>query len=193
MIYATNSSFRLVEHPTFIKAVQMLRPGYKLPDRKAIGGRLLDIVHDRHQNTCKDQLNGKTVCMSLDGWSNVHNEPIVCVAVTDEEGNTFVTDTIDTSGHAHSTNYLEEIASTTITKAETTYGCRIGSFVTDNAANMAAMRRELHKDSDKPIITYGCGAHMLNLLAKDLEVPNVHKHVVKVIKYFRNTHLPAAW
>ena len=28
--YATNSAFRMVEHPKFIKLLQLLRPGYKL-------------------------------------------------------------------------------------------------------------------------------------------------------------------
>lgn len=34
---------------------------------------------------------------------------------------------------------------------------------------------------------------MLNLLAKDLEIHSVQKHVVKIVKHFRNVHLPAAW
>lgn len=29
------------------------------------------------------KLKGKTVCMALDGWSNISNESIVCVCVTD--------------------------------------------------------------------------------------------------------------
>lgn len=34
---------------------------------------------------------------------------------------------------------------------------------------------------------------MLNELAKDLEIANVHKQIICIIKYFRNTHLPSAW
>lgn len=41
------------------------------------------------------------------------------------------------------------------------------------------------------LIEYGCSAHQLNLLAKDLEIPIVTEHILKVIKYFRNKHLPA--
>ena len=192
MIYATNCPFRIVEHECFIKLVEKLRPGYKLPTRKEIGGPLLDKVHQNLQTNCKEKLTGSTVCMAMDGWSNVHNEPVVCVSVTTESGDTYVTETIDTSGVPHTSSNLKDMAQSAIKKAENQYGCRVGSFVTDNAANMTAMRRAL-KSEDDDVITLGCGAHILNLLAKDLEIANVHKHIVKIAKYFRNKHLPAAW
>ena len=61
--------------------------------------------------------------MSLDGWSNVHNEPIVCVAATSSTGVTYVTDTIDTSGKPHTSDYLKELAVNTISATESKYGC----------------------------------------------------------------------
>ena len=33
---------------------------------------------------------------------------------------------------------------------------------------------------------------MLNLLAKDLAIPNIEEQVVQVVKYFRNNHFAAA-
>ena len=57
---------------------------------------------------------------------------------------------------------------------------------------MAKMRRSL-KDHDLDIITYGCSAHLLNLLAHYVEIAGVKDHIVQVVKYFRNHHLPAAW
>lgn len=56
---------------------------------------------------------------------------------------------------------------------------------------MAKMRRQL--DTGECGLTYGCSAHIIHLLAKDLELSNVHSHVVAIAKYFHNTHLPAAW
>lgn len=44
-IFATNSAFKFVEHPEFIKYSEMLHPGYKPPNRKVIGGTLLDQVY----------------------------------------------------------------------------------------------------------------------------------------------------
>ncbi|KAI6651859.1 Transposase [Oopsacas minuta] len=50
------------------------------------------------QSQCKEQLDGKNVSMMLDGWSNIHNEPVVCVSVTTSDGDSYLTETVDTSG-----------------------------------------------------------------------------------------------
>lgn len=186
MVYATNSSFSIVEHPKFKTMVESLRPGYKPPSRKDIAGKLLDDVYEIETTKCKNALAGKTVCMSLDGWTNVSNEPIICSSVTAQSGTCdaegYLVDTIDTSGHPHTAEYLHRVAKDSIEKAETQFGCKIGSFVTDNAANVKKMRDELMKDDDS-MICYGCSAHLLNLLAKDLEVDTIKGHIVKYFKY----------
>ena len=79
IIYATNCPFLLVEHNEFIKLMSMFRPGYKPPKSYDISGRLLDEVHTSMLADCKDQLGVETVSMALDGWSSVHNEPVLCV------------------------------------------------------------------------------------------------------------------
>lgn len=191
-IYATNSSFRVVEHEEFKKTVQLLRPGYTPPSRQDVAGKLLNTVHAKCLNTGKELLQGKTVCMSLDGWSNVHNEPIICATVTTSNSDIYLVDTVDTSGHAHTSDYLSEVAISAIKKCETTFGCYIRSIVTDNATNMTKMRNELKEREDIDVITYGCSAHLMNLLAKDLEIANIKEQVVQVTKYFRNNHFAAA-
>ena len=65
-------------------------------------------------------------------------------------------------------------------------------FVTDNAANMAKMRKNLEEESEH-VFSYGCLAHYMNLLAKDVEIAGVKEHVVQVMKYFRNNHFTEAW
>ena len=110
MIYAINSPFSLVDHPEFTKLMSLLRPGYRPPTRYDVGGRLLDEVHTSTLTDCKDQLGGETVSMALDGWSNVHNQPKVCVSVTSETGQSFITGTVDMSGYSHTSEYLQEVA-----------------------------------------------------------------------------------
>lgn len=129
---------------------------------------------------------------SLDGWSNVHNEPVICVTATDADGNSYLTDTIDTAGHAHNSQYLKDVTETAIAKIEERYECTVGSLVTDNAANMVKMREELG-ELRPDVVKIGCTAHQLNLLAKDMEITTVQQHVIQVVKYFRNCHLPNAW
>lgn len=48
---------------------------------------------------------------------------------------------------------------------------------------MTKMRRQLSEREDlgmPDIITYGCSAHILNLLAKDIDVPNLKDEVKKI-------------
>ncbi|KAG8135065.1 hypothetical protein E2320_008134 [Naja naja] len=169
-VYATNSSFRLTENPHFINMVQSLRPGYSPPSRADVAGKLLDKVYDREMEQCATALEGRIVNLSIDGWSNVHNDPIVCACITTEEGKVFLAQTIDTSGNAHTAEYLQEVAVKAITTCEQKFKCLVRSLVTDNAANVSKMRRNLEEqEGNTKLITYGCSAHLLHLLAKDLK------------------------
>jgi hypothetical protein len=70
-LFATNSAFRIIEHPEFVKFVNMLRSSNNLPSRQAVGTTLLDRVFLEEQKVAAARLDGKTVCMSMDGWINV--------------------------------------------------------------------------------------------------------------------------
>lgn len=80
------------------------------------------------------------------------------------KGSVFLGHTIDTSGMPHTSDNLQRITKDAIDKALKKFGCVVKSVVTDNAANMLKMGRQLNVENDQ-ILTYGCGAHMLNLLA----------------------------
>jgi transcription termination factor NusB len=189
-VYATNSSFRCIEHPQVKKVIQMLRP----PSRFCLSSTLLSEIYEQEKTVCFGELSNTSVCMSLDGWSNIHNEPVICATITTENGSTFLFETIDTSGNAHTSEYLTDLATTLINKCKTAYNCTVTSFVTDNAANMHRMRENIKEKTDFPVnvLTYGCSAHILNLLSKDLEIKNIKEHIVHVVKYFRNNHLASA-
>uniref|UniRef100_A0A1X7VPL6 DUF659 domain-containing protein n=1 Tax=Amphimedon queenslandica TaxID=400682 RepID=A0A1X7VPL6_AMPQE len=137
-------------------------------------------------------LQGKTVCLSLDGWSNIRNEPIICVVLYTKYGDSFLVQTVDTSGKSHTADCLLTIAKNAIVESQDTFGCQVRSVVTDNAANVAKMRTELQKEDNLNVITYGCSAHLLNLLAKDLSIPGIKDHVVTVVKYFKYVYFANA-
>ena len=86
MVFATNSPFRLVEHPQFCRMVGKLRPGYSPPTRKEIADKFLPMVYEKEYAKCATALKDEIVCKSLDGWFNIHNKPIICVAVTTSNG-----------------------------------------------------------------------------------------------------------
>jgi len=75
-------------------------------------------------------------CMSFDGVSNIHNEPIISACITTEKGDIYLIDSFDTSRNLHFFEYLMNIVETAIKNVEETVGCIVGSVITDGAANM---------------------------------------------------------
>uniref|UniRef100_H2ZU85 Uncharacterized protein n=1 Tax=Latimeria chalumnae TaxID=7897 RepID=H2ZU85_LATCH len=127
------------EHPKVKKAINMLQPGYTPPSRFALAGHLLNEVFQEEKIKCSEKLSGEFVCMSTDGWSNIHNEPIVCATVTVDGGTVYLYDSIDTS------EYLTTLASDIIKSCEKEFKYHVTSFVTDNATNIAKMREQTAK------------------------------------------------
>lgn len=190
-VYATNSSFSLASHSEFVKLCETLRPGYKPPNRKLIGGKFLDAVFDEEMTKCKNELEGEKVCLSFDGWENVRNEPILSAAVTKDNGDVFLVDSIDASGITQTSANLLTIASNAIKKTEEKFGCTVLSFVSDNCSAMVKMRKNLAgtqlRDPTSTItsvISYGCGSHYLNLMAEDICEINSSKKIIKVCELY---------
>lgn len=192
-IFSANCPFKLVENKEFKKFCTTLRPGYTPPSRTDVSDKWLPKIYNDEIMKCKSELENKTVCMSMDGWSNIRNEPIVCVNVIKECGKDILVDAIDTSGSSHTGNYLANLVFNSIKSTEENFKCKVTSFVTDNTGNMASAREILNGEFGFEGLTYGCSAHILNLLAKDLVKTDITKHVTNILKYFRNHHLPKAW
>lgn len=195
-MFATNTPFNHVEHPELLKLMEILRPGYKPPNRKQIAGKLLDEVYNSTQEAVKNELKNKVVNLAIDGWSNVRQDSIVCVCVTDVlTDSTHLIDTIDTGAESHTADYLVKVTTAAIKQCET-YKCTVRSVVTDNAANMSRMRRDLAQQeelaSHEDILTYGCSSHILNLLAKDLNAEDITDKVKSIMRYFKYTHFASA-
>uniref|UniRef100_H3AJX7 Uncharacterized protein n=1 Tax=Latimeria chalumnae TaxID=7897 RepID=H3AJX7_LATCH len=138
-------SFHCIEQPEVKKAINMLRPGYTPPSKFTLAGRLLNEVFQEEKIKCSEKLSGEFVCRSIDGWSNIHNESVVCATVTVDGGTVYLYDNIDISGHPHASEYLTALASDTIKSCEQEFKHHVTSFLTDDAANMAKMRKALEE------------------------------------------------
>ncbi|CAB4060705.1 TLX3 [Lepeophtheirus salmonis] len=90
-----------------------------------------------------------------------------------------------TSGNPHTAEYLLQLELSYIKKCEDNFVCNI---VTDNAANVNKMRKLLKESTKYSIISYGCAAHLLNLLSHNLEIDNVKENVGFVVRYFWDNH-----
>lgn len=77
----------------------------------------------------------------------------------------------------HDADYLKIISLQSIQKVEQSFGMHVKSFVTDNATNVSKMKRDLAVSEDLNIIQYGCSAHIINLLAQDVEIEGVTAHI----------------
>ena len=71
MFHACNLPFIIADHPVFRQTIEMLRRGYQPPNRKDIGGPLLDKTHEKLTTSMKTQPQGKEVVMMQDGWSDI--------------------------------------------------------------------------------------------------------------------------
>ena len=143
-VFGCNLPFSVVEHPLFRTLVETLRPGYRPPSRKTLSSTLLDQEHNKLHSTMRGKLEGKTVTMQQDGWSTLHNDPVISTSVTCE-GNGYFIDAQYSGANAKTAEYCQEMLLKSKTFAENTYGCKVKTIVTDNARNMSKMREALEK------------------------------------------------
>ena len=177
-----------IEHSEVLKTFKMLHPEYEPPSRLDIGNALLEEAYAQAYSGCKEKVEGKLVSMEMDGWSNIHNEPVVCTSISTYDGDTFLTSTIDTQDERHTGDNLEAIAESAIKKIEEELGCEVGSVVTDNASNMRKCRSQLGES--RSVLTHACSAHVADCLAKNIDNSDVKSEIVEIVKYFRRHHVP---
>ena len=109
-----NSPFVFVYHPEFKKFVAMLRPGCVLTDSRKIGGSILDSLYETAVEV-RARIEGSMVTLSVDGWSNVRNEPVIGVSISCDP---YLVATVDTMGHPHTAEYLVGVTKDQITMVQ---------------------------------------------------------------------------
>lgn len=174
--------------------VASLRPGYQPPTRKCLSNELLDKMENKISTDVAKRLKDKSVTLIQDGWSNIHNQPVLANCLSDGE-NVYFLSAIDTGTSEKTAQYCKQIASDAIKEAETKFKCQLRAFVSDNEAKMKKMRQDLEtekKGNGEFFIAYGCAAHYLNLLGGDIckkkDIAVILGHISELSKYFRNHH-----
>lgn len=188
--YACNIPFNVASNQTFKDMIEALRPGYSPPDRRQLGGDLLDNVHAQIEMSIKKSIKDQDVTLMQDGWSDIHNSPVIATAVHTGSKAHFIS-SVESGTNRKDAAYCTKVASDAIADIKATYKANVVGFVSDNENKMKAVRKEL-EGLHKELITYGCSSHYLNLLGQDLTVPAVMKHVIEIQKFFRNHHRPCA-
>ncbi|RLN98123.1 hypothetical protein BBJ28_00016002 [Nothophytophthora sp. Chile5] len=146
-----------------------LRPGFVLPSRRRLAGPLLDSVYERERNKTIGMLEAKPfVALVTDGWADPNNQSIVNFVLCTPYNSPVFWASIATGDNRHTAEYMAQQIEKVITDIEATIGAgKMSSIVTDNASNMKAAW-DLLKQNRSELFCNGCGAHMLNLLIKDV-------------------------
>lgn len=195
--YACNIPFRVSENRHFKDFIQVLRPGYEPPNRKQLSGDLLNRINDDIMNKVQTELNGKTVTLMQDGWSDVHNTPIIANILSIGESSYFLS-AIDSGCNVKSADYCLKLAKAAIEEAATKFNCKVRSFVSDNEKKMVLMRKKLSElYNNEKFVSYGCASHYLNLVGEEIfkmkNIKDLTANILEVQKYFRNHHCAGAW
>ena len=168
----------------------MLRPGYFSPNRQNIGSCLLHKVHEKVRNDMKSSLKGRDAVLVQDGWSDIHNSPVIASSLH-VDGRSYFLSAVETGTNKKTTQYCTSVALDSIKDAKESYECNITGEVTDNEKKMRVMKSNL-KDSDPESTVYGCSSHWLNLIGQEVTPTQVISQIVEINKYFRNHHIPGA-
>lgn len=132
-------------------------------------------------------LKDQYVAVVSDGWSDVHQKPIISNVIV-SGGNVFLCDFELATGKKDAAYCALKIKDAII-KAEEKYGSNVVGFISDNEPKMRKVRELLHEWRPS-LITVGCGAHYLNLCEKKASPKIIKESVMSIQKFFKNHHGP---
>lgn len=189
--YSANIPFNVAELDNFKHMIEVLRPGYKPPSAKDISGRLLDSAVLQVDLELAQKVQNCSLTLTLDGWSSVKNDPIQAVTIhTGTES--FLLKVYDAGSEKKTSEQCVSIVEEAMNECFENLNCKVFAVVTDNEPKMTKMW-EILNEKHPDLITYGCSAHLLNLVEKEISPKTVLSHIVKINKYFRNVHQAHGW
>ncbi|RHZ77148.1 hypothetical protein Glove_185g69 [Diversispora epigaea] len=188
-----SSSYGVMDNYIVQELFTFLNPFLKLPDRRLLGGRILnEAVNDSNswmiKNLQEDQIG---VTVTFDGWTNVRNEHIMGIVIITSEGRPYVWKAIDISSE-HETHIEVMEKTNTILEELNNNSIKVCALVTDSAGAYAASRRRL-RISKKSIVFFPCFAHQLNLCVGEVfkestEFKTTLDKAIRLASFFRNSN-----
>jgi len=127
--YSANISFNTVENKQFTSFCTALRPGYTPPNRKKLGGELLDLVHDEICENIKQEIieSSNTVTLIQDGWSSIQNDPIIAHSIFNGI-KPYILSIKDAGSAKKTSEFCTELLKEEIHKVNITYNLQVSSF-----------------------------------------------------------------
>lgn len=162
-IYASGTPLNIADDDNWRSFFKMLRPSWEIPSRYKLSTVYLEAEFNSiKQNVGSKILESPSLGLMCDGWTNIRGEPIINYVITTPSPVFYKT--VSTEAISHSGIYIVKQISNIIQDIGPR---KILGVVTDNAKNMKSAWAILKKEYDH-LEAYGCVAHGLNLLAKDI-------------------------
>lgn len=140
-----------------------------MPKSRTLSGILIDKQYNRAFNKLKEILNdSQDLTLFSDGWTDCRGDHVVNFLVKAPSKPTIFYKSIVTSGTVqHAGNVAEAITNV----VEELGAEKFASIVTDNAPVMKLAWKKI-EEKHPNIKAFGCAAHCLNLLIKDILEPH---------------------
>lgn len=193
--YRSGISFRIADSPAWKHMIKSLNPSYSLrvPSAKSLSGTLLDKQYEESRVKIAEILSeAESLTLTSDGWTNVRGEHIVNFIIKAPGRSPFFYKSIETSGIPQDREAIANAICDVIVEIGVKKIC---SVITDNAPVMQAAWKII--ENRYPTITaYGCAAHGMNLVIKDIVSIPEHSKTIrntsKIIQFINNHHLANA-
>jgi hypothetical protein len=185
-------SFRIADSPGWINMIEKINPNYAkhTPSAKVLSGRLLDQQFTDIRSNIQEILrNSENLTLTSDGWTNLRKEHLVNFVVKAPGNLPMFFKSIDTSGVPQTGDAVADAICDVIDEIGS---LKIHAVVTDNAPTMQSAWKVIEKRYPW-IQAYGCAAHGMNLVIKDIlsipEYSKTSKNASKIIQFVSNHHL----
>lgn len=185
-VYTNNWSFNSMNCPVLQKFFKKIRPSYRPPSAYKLAHNLLDTISDQVDKENSRIIDkGINLTVLVDGCTDVNNASLVNVAVF--AGSPIFLKSVAPGANRHDAELIAKTILDVIEKTPADFNTvtnkskgrdgdqtvhyvderKFRSVVTDQPAVMTAAWRMI--ESAKPWVhCYGCGAHVINLLAGDI-------------------------
>lgn len=167
---ATGLSYRDLSSDTFLEALRdtVVLQASVHPIRWNEIQRTLKSTCDDIEKEIRGHVEGKFVCLIVDGWSKKGPAPQIHahgVLFCDWNGETFF-HKLFADNYTHDAEYLTTELSREMEEIERIYNVRVTGIVADNAFVMDKTLKMIK--AKRPILSHHCSAHWLQLLMKDI-------------------------
>jgi hypothetical protein len=189
-VYAAGLPLSVTENDHMKQFFKRIRPCFHLPSRYELSVPYLQKEYEIIQKKVLKKIReAESLTILTDGWTDVNGIGIMNIMVATPIPLFYRA--VDSGTEAHTGEYISEMLGEVIEEVGVP---KVEAVVTDNAYNMKSAWAKL-KNKYPNLLTYGCMAHGLNLLLKDLfkKITTLSRCAAKskdVIKFFLNKQLP---